>query len=194
MLQEIYVQHNVRDKLIVQQTTNLGTENLQHFINYLLNIMVVLIYFSTLKGLTGNCELPHCMPILGHVLQKTCWLNWPKKWIFVPCVSLKITILSDLKFKQRYFRKRNWLDWCLSEDLHYHSVELNLEISHWACKVTLTFQKWAPAALRLNKSIPFFWKESVNFLSHNIPFPLINSSQSATRHSHIVPNQINLSK
>lgn len=46
MLQEIYVQHNVRDKLIVQQKTNLGTENLQHFISYLLNIMVVLIYLT----------------------------------------------------------------------------------------------------------------------------------------------------
>lgn len=46
MLQEIYMLHNVRDKLIVQQTTNLGTENLQHFISYLLNIMVVLIYLT----------------------------------------------------------------------------------------------------------------------------------------------------
>lgn len=141
------MQNNVRDKLIVQQTTNLGTENLQHFISYLLNIMVVLIYLTCyiICALWKDLqEIVSCLTACqswGMFCKRLTDLTGPKSGFLFLVFHWRSQFWVIWNSNKDISGKKNWLDWCLSEELHYHSVELNLEISHWACKVTLTFKK-----------------------------------------------------
>lgn len=143
MLQEIYVQHNVRDKLIVQQTTNLGTENLQHFISYLLNIMVVLIYLTCyiICALWKDLqEIVSCLTACqswGMFCKRLTNLTGPK---------------SGFLFLVFHWRSQFWVIWNSNKDVSGEEVRLVFE---WRLALSFCRVKFRNITLGLQSYFDF---------------------------------------